>query len=307
MHRFNKWTLSLLLGTFVTLQGGTQLSKAAIQGDIEEIKALIEAGEKINDLDKWGWTPLMWAVFYNQQTTTKWLLVRGADPNIKSTRKFRSHPKETTVLGIAATYGNADSIAWLLAAKADPTVVDSEGKAPMDYAKASSCEPCLPLLQGKPQPPSPLHTRANPVIKEKLDDVYILIESGIGKSQKFLNRLKTELEVKLNKRHIRHMICIVDSLSLDGEKEPLSKREAFKPKYIFQWSETSGSVIEEFSRSRSEFRAVMRLEGSPDPVWVKEFKVHDSEGIGPRYAGDVDIKLVRELMVELEWDQLINP
>ena len=63
MNRLARLASILLIGAGLVLSAGTELSKAVRTGELDKVKASLESGEKVNDLDKWGWTPLMWAVY----------------------------------------------------------------------------------------------------------------------------------------------------------------------------------------------------------------------------------------------------
>jgi len=158
----------------MALQAGTKLSRAAAEEGLLELKLLINGGEKINDYDKWGWTPLMWAVHSNQEKVVKWLLVHGADPNLKSTAENRSCPKGNTALGIAVTGTEPTLVPILLAAKADPKALDARGGSPLGLA-----------------------------------DVFVQIDSCLPDSGIFLDDVKKALNPELEKWYIRHLVCVM--------------------------------------------------------------------------------------------------
>lgn len=126
---------------------GNGLSRAAVDGDLPKVKERVAQGEKINSLDKWGWTPLLWAVYYGNFPVTKWLLDNGADPNIKTELSYGNYPPGTSALILAAAYGHADAVAALLEKNADPTVVDGKGKKAIDYAEEYGFDKCVALLK----------------------------------------------------------------------------------------------------------------------------------------------------------------
>ena len=99
------------------------LSRAAVDGNLQMAKDSVAQGERINDIDRWGWTALAWAVYYGNFPVTKWLLEQGADPNIKTTLNYGHYPEGTTPLILAAAYGHADAVEALLEKKADPNVI----------------------------------------------------------------------------------------------------------------------------------------------------------------------------------------
>lgn len=143
----------LITALFLVLMGaqvacaGNGLSRAAVDGDLQKAKALVSEGEKVNDIDKWGWTALLWAVYYGNFPVTKWLLDNGADPNIKTQEAYGNYLPGTSALILAAAYDHPDAIAALLEKKADPTVVDRKGKTALDYAQDYNFERCTALLK----------------------------------------------------------------------------------------------------------------------------------------------------------------
>ena len=65
--------------------GHTALMRAALDGDVETVKALIDQGADINQRDDNGRTALMFAVVNMHYETMKVLLEYGADVQAKST------------------------------------------------------------------------------------------------------------------------------------------------------------------------------------------------------------------------------
>lgn len=130
-----------------SLYAKEDLSRAAIAGDLQAVKELVKSGEGVNDIDKWGWTALMWSVYYGNIPVAKWLLEQGADPNIKTEKNYGSYIKGTTALILAAAYGHHEAVAALLKKKADASYVDKKGKMAIDYARESEFDKCVALLQ----------------------------------------------------------------------------------------------------------------------------------------------------------------
>lgn len=139
--------LILLASQFGCASSG--LSSAAIGGNLQEVQSLVSRGEKINEIDKWGWSPLMWSVYYDNYPITKWLLDNGADPNMKSTQAYGSYQPGSTALILAAAYGREDAVKALLAKKADRSVVDQSGKTALDYAEQYQFDKVVALLKRK--------------------------------------------------------------------------------------------------------------------------------------------------------------
>lgn len=109
----------------------TGLLAAVRQGDLEEIRRCLSAGESpnqyVDDEMTKGCTYLMEAIA-SDQFDAAWLLLEfGADLNI------RTHAGVTPLM-LAAGKGNSSVIKHLLQAGADPTLVDRSGALAVDLA-----------------------------------------------------------------------------------------------------------------------------------------------------------------------------
>jgi ankyrin repeat protein len=62
--------------------GLTALTFAAREGDIESVRAMLDAGANVNQTTEYGWTPLLTAVNNRNYRLAMFLLERGADPNL---------------------------------------------------------------------------------------------------------------------------------------------------------------------------------------------------------------------------------
>ncbi|WP_306602209.1 ankyrin repeat domain-containing protein [Geothrix sp. 21YS21S-2] len=138
-------TIAILLGA-PALEAGTKLSRAVVDGNLQLAKNLVETGEKVNDVDKWGWTPLAWAAYYGHPVIVKWLLEQGADPNILTFKEYGRYKPGVSPLLLAAYYGYEEIVADLLKAKADPDIADVSGRKPVDYARDFGFTRCVELL-----------------------------------------------------------------------------------------------------------------------------------------------------------------
>lgn len=150
--------VALFLAGAMTLSAGTRLSKAVIRNDLPLIQACLDDGEKVDELDKWGWTPLMWSVFYQQAPLTRLLLEKGANPNLPSGDSYRSNPIGSTALTVAANQGMVEEAAALIAKGGDPALKDGKGRSALDYATLNKDTDMLDVLKGKPwivPPPEP--------------------------------------------------------------------------------------------------------------------------------------------------------
>ncbi|MBA4191966.1 MAG: hypothetical protein C0467_28635 [Planctomycetaceae bacterium] len=103
--------------------GSTPLMFAALYGDAESVRLLLEAGADANTRNEAGATALMWAV--NDLDKTRVLIRSGADVNARS-------DDGRTPLLIAATWpGSFSVIKLLLDHKANPSQVVNTYKGPM--------------------------------------------------------------------------------------------------------------------------------------------------------------------------------
>jgi ankyrin repeat protein len=118
------------------------------------VRMLIDAGADVNRPDAWGHTPLMWTISVGDEAMTATLLRAGADVNA-------SRPDGTTALHTAAVSdARADCVRMLLAAGADATARDGEGKTAGDYAREGN----LPELARLLEPGTGRVVAANPSI-----------------------------------------------------------------------------------------------------------------------------------------------
>ena len=69
--------------------GMTALVLAAREGDLESVKALVEAGANVNQKTNYGWTALLTAANNKNYVIGKYLLEHGADPNIGNNGGWR--------------------------------------------------------------------------------------------------------------------------------------------------------------------------------------------------------------------------
>jgi hypothetical protein len=146
MRKSSYLVLALLLAAAVA-QAGTPLSNAAGKGDLASVKAALAAGEKINEADKWGWTPLLWSVFYEKLPVTLYLLDQGADPNCVAGAKYHRIQAGSTPLIIAGYYGMTAVVEPLLQHGARPELTDRLGYRAIDYAKQFQFKEVAALLE----------------------------------------------------------------------------------------------------------------------------------------------------------------
>ena len=312
MKHFAKLTAILIMGGSIALFGGTKLSKAAIAGDLDKVKECISNGEKVNEIDKWGWTPILWAIYYRQEVVAKWLLNHGADPNSQSTMIYGDFPIGTTPLGLAVYYAQEDQVTLLIASKADPSIADSKGKKPMDYAKYYNLEGCASILSGTYKGMPNLHSSINRIISEKLDNVFIIFGSNGQQAKPFLDQLKDSIGIELNKRKMKFNIHVLDPMGMDEEKEIAQKMISLKPNFIMIANESNATIEKKYSsqdiRIGSTFNIEIKRPGNQATLWGKEINAKDS-GINPTpfssSRGDIISVFIKTLLSEMEADLLL--
>ena len=108
--------------------------------------SLMATPEELNQIDKWGWTPLMWATLRQYVPIVKFLLEKGADPNIAAQKADVVIKAGATPIVICGYYGTPEIAKLLLAAKADPTKADNAGEMAMSYAKRYEFKEMVELL-----------------------------------------------------------------------------------------------------------------------------------------------------------------
>ncbi|KAI8092707.1 P-loop containing nucleoside triphosphate hydrolase protein [Halteromyces radiatus] len=132
---------------------GDQICQAIIQNDFRTLRKLAEDPNFTpNVYHRCGWTPLQVAVIQDNETMVKFLLEKGADPNLEDHYYPRSHQaanirqsdfsadlmpyrdyRDYTALHYAAIICNPTVVALLLEHMADPLVRNSNGLTPREY------------------------------------------------------------------------------------------------------------------------------------------------------------------------------
>ncbi len=116
-------------------QGRTFLGFAALFGRYEMVKLLIDAGAKVNVVQKDGLTPVICATLRGYRKIVELLLQHGADPNI-------ADKKRLTPFHYAAALGRDKILELLIVKQMNANVFDKLGKTPLHNARAN----CIPLL-----------------------------------------------------------------------------------------------------------------------------------------------------------------
>ena len=149
-HRAIRILIPLVVGTFVTwlliipvgiwgqnkraaLQNSENrtftVCSAAREGDISQMKRLIEDGGAINESDEMRMTPLQWAVVMGHSEVVRTLLEKGASID-------HQHRDGGTALHSAAFFHHVEVVGILLENGADPNKENASGETALDSAKA---------------------------------------------------------------------------------------------------------------------------------------------------------------------------
>ena len=117
------------------------LADAAMRGDVEAVRTLLEGGADVDAPQGDGMTALHWAADLDNVEMVEMLVAAGA--RVEATTRVGSH----TPLHVAAELGNAGAIKALVAAGADVHAITSLGSTALHYAaQAGSAEAIRTLL-----------------------------------------------------------------------------------------------------------------------------------------------------------------
>ena len=104
------------------------LHQAAKAGDVATLKAALDAGANVNELDGQGWTALMHAVNKGNVLIVESLVEVGADVDVQA-------PDGATALFMAAVLGQPKFIELLVKANADVSIQGPKGMTAVDVAR----------------------------------------------------------------------------------------------------------------------------------------------------------------------------
>jgi ankyrin repeat protein len=146
-----KAAVSILIAA--ALAGGcSSLTKYSLDGNVEGVKKRLAKGDNPNKIDRWGWSPALWATYYNYYEVLKTLLEQGADPNIRTAKAYGSIAKGSTPLIIASYYGWGGSVRLLLKHGADVAVANSAGETAASLAERFNFVDIMDMLKkGEPR------------------------------------------------------------------------------------------------------------------------------------------------------------
>ena len=124
-------------------KGQTPLMLAAQQGNLEIAKLLVDEGANVNAVDIQGCTSLMYtADGGHYPRMVKFLIEKGAKINARD-------KKGNTALHFAAMKGYADVTSALLKREADITIQNNENKTALDIAKENKFDAVVKLITTK--------------------------------------------------------------------------------------------------------------------------------------------------------------
>lgn len=144
-----KLIVGLLLTMLLTTANGvmvatagldTRLPDAAMQGDRNAVRSLIQQKVDVNAAQGDGTTALHWAAYKDDLEMAQMLIKAGADT------KAKTRLAGMTPLFMAAKNGNAAMIAILLNAGGDPNAVSATGTTPLMLAAASGSADAVTIL-----------------------------------------------------------------------------------------------------------------------------------------------------------------
>ncbi len=132
---------TVAISGFVLCLGGcaSPLHDAAKKGEAANVNLLLEKGANINKKNSDGRTPLICAVWSDQNDMVRLLLDKGAAPNI-------SDNTASTPLHIAAFKGNKKCVEMLIEKGADINALDSVACTPLYTAAQQGRKSCVEVL-----------------------------------------------------------------------------------------------------------------------------------------------------------------
>jgi len=119
---------------------GSPVLNAAEEGDLEKVKLLLKQGRSINERDprvKFGWTPLIAAIYQRNTNVVHYPIESGADVNIPDSSG------KTAIMWAMVSNENLDIVKGLIAHGADLNARDKMGATVLSYASSDPPKPRL--------------------------------------------------------------------------------------------------------------------------------------------------------------------
>jgi ankyrin repeat protein len=190
VHRGSEGIVKTLLdlGADVNARVGgtddTALKWAVITNKGSIVRVLLEHGANVSNIDKRGWTVLLWAAAYGLSGMVKQLLAYGAD------LAAASQNRRWTALHVAAESNSWDTVRTLLNGGADPLARTRDGKTALDLTLGLHIQTRIVLQKAVEEASQAKHTRevlVSPSIRESaLPSLYEIRPSPLGESDEII-------------------------------------------------------------------------------------------------------------------------
>lgn len=115
------------------------LNQAVVDGDIDEVKSQISAGEDVNSKNRMGWTLLHTAIRNQRTEIAQFLIDKGADVNARDNRG-------RTPLHFASEAGQKEIVEKLIAKGAEINVMDGQADNALSLARKNNHKEVVDLL-----------------------------------------------------------------------------------------------------------------------------------------------------------------
>ena len=124
-------SLALILAASIIQAQSAPIADAAMNGNVDAVRALLKKGVDVNEAQGDGTTALHWAAMKGNADIAQMLIFAGA--NLRATTRLGGY----TPLYLAAKGGHSAVVAALLAAGADPKATTTNGTTPLMIAAAA--------------------------------------------------------------------------------------------------------------------------------------------------------------------------
>ncbi len=189
-------TALIMVLVIALFAGCGSLSRSAYRGDLEGVKKHLEKGADINQYDRWGWTPIMWAIYYNYYDIVKYMLENKANPNLRSMHDYGSIAKDSTPLMIASYYGSAGIARLLLRYGADKNMENRQGETAYSIAEKYNFIEIIDLLGGRGANRSAIERKPVETPVQDESRQVILLNDGSKIVGTILSQTRTTVTVK---------------------------------------------------------------------------------------------------------------